>query len=149
MEPQKWRRFLEMAAAGKGLVSIARYLAEVSGRPVVICDLTLRILASQALPSKTLHFGDYLLVELPRETVEGAFYRGRLQKTGTGTPFLMLPIGEVTLYGYLFLLEVGEDWRPYREPLKAAALAAMIEMSRARIAQETERRYRNEFIQDH
>ncbi|WP_081214337.1 PucR family transcriptional regulator [Neomoorella thermoacetica] len=148
MEPQKWRRFLEMAAAGKGLVSIARYLAEVSGRPVVICDLTLRILASQALPSKTLHFGDYLLLELPRETVEGAFYRGRLQKTGTGTPFLMLPIGEVTLYGYLFLLEVGEDWHPYREPLKAAALAAMIEMSRARIAQETERRYRNEFIQD-
>lgn len=148
MEPQKWRRFLEMAAAGKGLVAIARLLAEVSGRPVVICDLTLRILASQALPGKNLNFGDYLRLELPRETAEGAFYRGRLQEGGAGIPFLMLPIGEVTLYGYLFLLEVGEDWHPYREPLKAAALAAMIEMSRARIAQETERRYRNEFIQD-
>ncbi|MDN5326659.1 MAG: hypothetical protein PWP41_1355 [Moorella sp. (in: firmicutes)] len=148
MEPQKWYRFLEIAAGGKGLVAIARLLAEVSGRPVVICDLTLRILASQVLPGNTIKLGDYLPVELPREAVEGAFYRGRLKDAGGELPFLMLPIGEVTLHGYLFLLDVGEDWEPYREPLKAAALAAMIEMSRSRITQEIERRYRNEFVQD-
>ncbi|WP_406676253.1 PucR family transcriptional regulator [Moorella sp. ACPs] len=137
-----------MAAAGKGLVPIVRLLADVSGRPAVVCDLTLRILASQVLPGNTIELGDYLPVELPRKAVEEAFYRGHLQEARREIPFLMLPIGEVTLYGYLFLLEVGEDWYHYREPLKAAALAAMIEMSRARITQETERRYRNEFIYD-
>lgn len=139
---------MELAAAGKGLRPLLQLLVEITGRPAVICDLTLRILAVQVPPGRQpLNLGDYLPVEPPREPAQGEFYPGQLVDEA-GTPFLMVPVGEVARYGYLFLLGTGDDWQDYREPLQAANLAAMIEMSRTRLAQETERRYRNEFIQD-
>ncbi|MGI9862153.1 helix-turn-helix domain-containing protein [Moorella naiadis] len=148
MEPQYWRHFMELAAAGKGLRPLLQLLVEIAGRPAVICDLTLRILASQVPPGgPPLSLDDYLPVELPWEPVGEELYPGHL-RAGEGTSFLMVPVGEVYRYGYLFLLETDAAWQNYRELLQAASLAAMIEMSRTRLAQETERRYRNEFIQD-
>ena len=124
------------------------FLVETTGRPAVICDLTMRILASQIPPGEQpLNLGAYLPVDPPREPAGGELYPGHIM-LGEETTFLMAPVGKVSQYGYLFLLGTGANWQDYQEPLQAASLAAMIDMSRTRLAQETERRYRNEFIQD-
>ena len=139
---------MELAAAGKGLRPLLRLLAVITGRPAVICDLTLRILAVQVPPGgEPLNLGDYLTVEPSGGPVGGKLCPGQLAE-GEDITFLMVPIGEAFRYGYLFLLGTGDDWQNYREPLQAASLAAMILMSRTHLTQETERRYRNEFIQD-
>ncbi|MDN5345505.1 MAG: hypothetical protein PWQ18_1619 [Clostridia bacterium] len=147
MDQQKWCQFMEIAAEGRGLTQVARLLGEVSGLPAVVCDLTLRLLAFQLPAESNYNFGDYLPLDLPFQAErQGEFYLGELKEPAI--PYFMVPIGREPRYGYLFLLEIGADWQVYQEPLRAAALAAMVEMSRSRMAQETERHYRNEFIQD-
>jgi sugar diacid utilization regulator len=138
---------MEIAAEGGGLTSVTRFLGYLTELPVILCDLTLRILAYQLPAGSKYYFGDYLPLDLPIQAeTRGEFYLGKLKEPGID--YLMLPIGREPRYGYLFLLEAGKNWEVYQEPLKAAALAAMVEMSRTRISQETERRYRNEFVQD-
>lgn len=148
MEPQKWCKFMELAAAGEGLIPIIRLLSETCGRPAILCDLTLRILAGNIPDHNTPAIGDYFIVQLPEKPVEDIFYSGSFREESREIPFLMVTVGETVPYGYIFLLGVNADWHLYREPLKAASLAAMIELSRMVIARETERRYRNEFIYD-
>jgi len=144
-----WRRFLEAVAKGEGLTSVTRILMEETSCPSLLTDVTLRILACSFPAGTGYKFEDDSL-PLPCDfwlRGEGKeIYEGSLPLGGEQVDFLSMAIGQQELWGYLFLLGSRDD--RYREYLRAASQAAVVELSRLRLSQEAERRYRNEFIQD-
>ncbi|GFN22938.1 PucR family transcriptional regulator [Thermanaeromonas sp. C210] len=144
---QIWRRFLEAAAAGEGLASVTRILREETGQPCLIMDVAFRVLASSFPPgTEDLWEEDILPCEVWRGTEGEEFFAGTLSVQGKQVDFLTAAIGHQELWGYLVLLGTRDEG--YREYLRAASRAALVELSRLRAHQEAERRFRNEFIQD-
>lgn len=149
MNEQMWSRFFELAAQGRGLNPVARFFMEQTGYPLILCDATLRILAI-AIPLDTDHnLAGYLPPSvLDNHYAEGNSYYGTVSIDTEEVPFRMLSIGEGNIWGYAFQLNATPDTEIGREELRAASLAALVELTRLKLEQDTERRYRNEFLQD-
>ena len=148
MNDQRWQTFFTLAAQEKGLSPIARLFLELTAYPLVICDMTLRILSS-ALPAGAGTPDVYLPASiLDTITEKDTFYYGSIPGSETDVPFRMLKAGENTVLGYVLQLGADEHCSPGSEELRAASLAVSVELSRRKLEQDIEWRYRDEFIQD-
>lgn len=148
MNEQRWQAFFTLAAQEKGLSPIARLFLELTAYPLVICDMTLRILSS-ALPAGAGTLEGYLPASiLDTATEKDTFYYGSIPGSKTDVPFRMLKAGENTLLGYVLQLGADEHSAAGSEELRAASLAVSVELTRRKLEQDTEWRYRDEFIQD-
>ena len=148
MNEQRWQAFFTLAAQEKGLSPIARLFLELTAYPLVICDMTLRILSS-ALPAGAGTPEGYLPASiLDTATEKDTFYYGSIPGSETDVPFRMLKAGENTLLGYVLQLGADEHSAAGSEELRAASLAVSVELTRRKLEQDTEWRYRDEFIQD-
>lgn len=149
MNEQMWSKFFELAAQRKGLYPVARFLMELSSCPIVISDSTLQILAAATPPGITYHFTAYLPADmLDNLDSYGQFSYGSTSIDEEQVPFRMATVGDGVVCGYIFQFGVMDQTVAGQEEMRAASLAALIELSRIKLEQDTERRYRNEFIQD-
>lgn len=148
MTEQRWQAFFTLAAQEKGLSPIASLFLELTGYPLVICDKTLRIVSS-ALPAGAGNAEGYLPPSILDTAVEReGFYYGSVPGGEAHVPFRLVKAGESAVLGYVLQLGADQHTAVGAEELRAASLAVFVELSRRKLEQDIEWRYRDEFIQD-
>ncbi|EGO63722.1 PucR family transcriptional regulator [Acetonema longum] len=149
-ESNVWQLFLDLAAQGKGISAIAHLLAEIVGREAVICDVHLNSLTGFIAGDASVEQPEGFIAgdAVGRLLSDGEFFYGDIECGKAPRSCLMKPIGDSLLYGYCFILDSGQERERFKEPLRAAALGALAELSRMKRERDIERKYHNDFIQD-